>query len=120
MPVQISFDLTKGTDTLLVIDMAPPADVGGWSARFTVTKRMNASASGILVERLCASGFGGGQSGITVLNSGQGSFGIVPPTPEETSGWSAGVYACQFERTDSGSRTVPTQGRLLFGANIRG
>jgi hypothetical protein len=116
VPVFTNFNLTKGSDGALIIDLTPPVNVGGWGVRFAVTRRFN-STSGLISERLANSGFGGGQSGITVLDSGAGRFMITPPTPEELSGMQAGNYAYQFERTDSGGRGPLTQGFILLGVN---
>ena len=116
MPVYGNFELTKGTDGDLLIELSPPIDVGGWTVRFTISKRFNAS-SGVIVDRWASSGYGGGQSGITVTDSGVGRFTITAPTPEEFSGRDAGNYAMQFSRTDSGSRTPLSQGLILMGPN---
>lgn len=118
MPIIGTFDLTKGTDADLTIELSPPMNVGGWSVRCVFAKRFDVS-SGMLPDRVAASGYGGGQSGITVLDSGAGRFRITAPTPEEMSGRDPGNYALQFERTDSGSRGPLTQGFVLYGPNVR-
>jgi len=111
MPVQADVYLAKFEDGVLTVDMNPPVNVGGWSARFLVQKRFGGLSG--LIRKDVASGYGGGQSGITVVNSGQGSFNIAL-NGRDTSGMDLGVYSYAFERLDSGNRTVLSEGHLVL------
>lgn len=113
MPALADFNLYKYEDGLLTVPLRPPAAVGGWDIRFTVTLRQGADSSGLIVKSV-ASGYGGGASGISVLNSGQGVLQVTIRA-QDTSGLQPGPYAFAIERLDSGSRTPLTRGFLLLG-----
>lgn len=117
MPNVADINLAQYADGVITIAMTPPVAVGGWSVKFTMARRFS-SDSGICF-RYGASGFGGGESGVTVLDSGLGRFRVKAPSPEETSGLEPGNFAIQFERTDSGSRTVLSQGYEVMTPNVR-
>lgn len=114
MPVFVNFDLSKGADAQVVIDLTPPVDVTSWSVEFIVTRRFNASQSGVLFKRSAASGYTAGQSGVEVLDASVGRFGITGPVPEEMSGRDAGNYPFVFKRTDSGGRGSLSEGFALI------
>lgn len=119
MPDFQTFNLPKLSDGVLTINMTPPFAVGGLAFRFTLAERFDASTSGIILTRSCDSGYGGGQSGVTVTDSGQGQFQVTTPTPEEMSGRNPGNYAYQFECLSSGQRGPLTQGYCVLGPNAR-
>lgn len=110
MPV-VDFAMTQLEDFPLNVGVAPPTPVGGWNVRFQVLKRAGGTSG--LVVLTCASGYGGGQSGITVTNSGHGQFQALIPS-RMTSGLDAGSYYHDFTRLDSGSRTCIVQGTMLL------
>lgn len=107
-----NFRLIKYEDGLIIIPMRPAVPVGGWSAAFRVTRRFGDGLTP-LVLKSTASGHDG-VSGVTVMDSGLGKFGVTF-TPADRSGLEPGNYAFQFERMDSGFRTVLTQGYMLLG-----
>jgi hypothetical protein len=114
MPVLVDFSLARGEDAVLNVSMAPPVDVGGWDIRFEVAKRFG-SYSGFVTKSV-ASGFNGA-SGITVVNSGQGIFGVRLNTPD-TNDREFGNYAYAITRYTSGSRTVLTEGYVLLSPTV--
>jgi hypothetical protein len=102
------FQLLKYEDGALVINMAPPIPIGGWTLQFAATRRFG-STSGLIVKN-SASGYNG-VSGITVMNSGQGQFQIAI-YESDTSGLLPGNYAYTVQRQDSGEASVLAQGYL--------
>lgn len=111
MPVVADFPFVRYDDGILTISLAPPVAIGAWNIRLDVLKRFG-GVSGIFT-RVCASGFGGGQSGITIVSSGQGIFN-ADLRSVHTSGTEYGNLAYVAERLDSGSRTVLSEGYLLL------
>lgn len=119
MPEIANFDTPKFADGVITITLVPPQNVGGLSFVCAFGKRFGVSSSGILFSRQVTSGYGGGQSGITVTNSGQGVFQVTAPTPEEMSGRDPGNYAYEFYATDSGGRGPLSQGYWVAGSDLR-
>ena len=78
-----------------------------------VARRFGSDDISGLITKTCASGFGAGQSGITILNSGQGQF-QVSLRAQDSSGLLWGCYQYAAERMDSGSRTILTKGHLIL------
>lgn len=117
MPLFSDFNIAEYSDGTITIPMSPPVNVGGMSVLFTVARRFLSDAP--IALRSAATGFGGGQSGVTVLNSGEGVFKVTLPTPEEMSGRDPGNYACQLECIDSGRRGPLWQGYMVVGPNVR-
>ena len=113
MPVQADFQLPQFSDATFLVNLAPPVAIGGWSLRCLVAKRFGDEYVSGLITKSCASGYGAGQSGITILNSGQGRIQINL-VARDTSGLTWGGYQYAVERLDSGSRTILTQGQLLL------
>lgn len=112
MPVVVDFSLAKHEDGVLLVRMSPPVNVGGQTLRFSVSRRHGSDAP--FLVKFAASGYGGGQSGVTVTDSGLGAFG-VQLYGSEFSGKDPQNYAYKVERMDSGSRTQYTVGYLLLG-----
>lgn len=110
MPVNMDWSLVRYEDGVVNFGMDPPQAVGGWGVTFTVTKRFGSDAA--IMTKSMASGFVG-VSGITMVNSGQGQFNINI-WEADTSGLQPGNYACRIDRTDSGNKTLLTQGYLLL------
>lgn len=110
MPVYSDFTVTRHEDATLRVSMAPPTAIGAWSLRFFAQHRFGGISG--LIKKTCASGYGGGASGITIINSGQGVFDIAL-TSTDTSGLDPGCHAYTVERLDSGSRSVITLGYLI-------
>ena len=106
MPLYSDFTLGKFEDGIVVLELTPPIPIGGMSLEFTLAKRIGATP---LLTKSAASGFGGGVSGMTILNSGQGLLSISFQS-QEMSGLDIGAYACRIARTDSGSFTVLWRG----------
>jgi hypothetical protein len=107
MPSQMDFSSAHYADGILTMSLAPSANIGGWNIRFQVLKRFEGAVP--IVTRYAASGYGGGQSGITVTNSGQGVMNITLAS-QDFSGYSPGLFTYGIERMDSGSRTMLTYG----------
>ena len=117
MPLFSDFSLVKYEDGVLTIELSPPIPVGGMFLTFTMNKRMGGRVP--LLTRSCGSGYGGGESGITVVNSGIGVVAIDIDS-NNTSGLVPYNYACQLERMDPGNETVLWQGYMILGQNVRG
>lgn len=104
------FRMVSYSDGLVTIALEPPTAIGGWTIEFKVTKFFGGSSG--LITKSCSSGYGGGQSGITVTNSGQGIL-QVRINAADMSGQDAGAYPFQCKRTDSGFATPTSQGYYL-------
>jgi len=100
----------RSEDLTVAVAMQPPTDISTWSFQFQVLARLGGSSG--LITKSFASGYMGGQSGITVVNSGQGVFNIGINSPE-TSGWDSKNYAYQGRRMNSGSQNVISEGYLI-------
>ena len=87
-----------------------PTPVGGWDVRFELSKRFGEPEP--FIVKSSASGYSG-VSGVTVTNSGQGSWSI-PLYNAEVSGRDPGAYAYMFSRYTSGIRTELTKGYRLM------
>ncbi len=105
------FDLVAYADGILTIQLSPATAVGGWAAEFTVSKRFDGISG--YIRKTVASGYGGGQSGITILDSGAGRFNIRIWGPDGSGLMDPGTYAMQFTRTDSGLNTPLAKGWFL-------
>jgi len=110
--IQTDFLLNKFEDGQFVVQMSPPNPIGGWTLQWTMMRRFG-GISGLIVKS-CASGYGTNQSGISVLNSGNGQLQINIYSPD-TSGLNFGVYAQNLVRLDSGFNTVLLEGFLTLG-----
>lgn len=111
MPIQQDFGLVLREDGVIQTVMEPSTNIAGWNLQTLVTKRPG-HLSGLIVKS-AASGYGGGQSGITITNSGQGIF-TTAINSVDSSGFDPGAYAYRTERLDSGFRSVLTEGYLNF------
>ena len=109
MSVLLDFPLNRFEDGVFVVSMSPPQDISNWSLRFFMQHRFG-GVSG-LIQKYAASGYGGGVSGITITNSGQGVFNIAFRSVD-TSGLEYGNYAYTVERTESGHRQILTEGYM--------
>ena len=114
MSVQIDFGLFRFEDGVLSVEMVPAVSIAGWRLQYTQWKRFqntSGSTSGI-ITKMAASGFGGGQSGITITNSGQGRFNVALFATDMSGspGPDPGEYYYKVERMDSGFRQVLTEG----------
>ena len=110
MPVLADFSLARWEDGILTIGMEPPVPIGGWAMDFTLTRRFG-QVSGICTKSV-ASGYNA-QSGITVVNSGQGIFSVAIDSVN-TSGLDYGNYSYVVMRRDSGHVTALVEGTLLL------
>lgn len=117
MAVQADFSIGQREDVVLNISMTPPTAIGGWSLQFFVQHRFGGISG--LISKVSASGYGAGQSGITIGNSGQGQFS-VSLQGVDTSGMEYGSYAYTAMRLNSGSQTVLSLGYLLLNPGIQG
>jgi hypothetical protein len=108
--MQMDFAYTIRNDGTLGITLAPPIPVGGQSFVFGVGVRLGGSMN--LIQKSIASGFAG--SGITITNSGNGQFNVTIAA-QDTSGWSPGNYAYQFQRTQSGQFSTAVEGYMILG-----
>lgn len=107
MPTQ-NWVLQRYNDGFLTIPLSPPVAIGAWSILFEMTKREDGTP---IITKSVASGFNG-QSGITVTNSGNGTF-FISLFHGEMSGLDQGAYAYRVTRTDSGSHSTLAQGYRL-------
>lgn len=111
MPEYKDFSLGALENGALIMSVEPPTGVGGLAIQFTQGRRFpfavlsGAVVSG-LITKSCASGYGGGASGITVTDSGQGRISVALGPLDVSGSLEPGCYAYQIERLDSGSRTV--------------
>jgi hypothetical protein len=105
------FNVAEYADGLLKLTMTPSVNVGSKGVAFNLYERVGSPTP--ILTRSSSSGYGGGESGITVLDSGGGVFGIRAPTPEEMSGRDAGNFAYEFLFTDSGNRGPAAQGYCI-------
>ena len=106
MPVIGDFSIIKLEDGILYVELAPPVAIGGMALSCQVTRRFGGTSG--LIQKSVSSGFNGA-SGISVINSGQGMLSVAIRS-QDTSGLDYGNYAFSILRTDSGSRTVLTEG----------
>lgn len=111
MPVWSEFSLVRGEDAVVTISLVPPQPIDGWSILFEVGKRFGWTSG--LVRKSAASGYGGGQSGITVTDSGGGQMNVAI-NGTDTSGLQPGTYCFSAARTLSGQNTTFTQGELVL------
>ena len=111
MPTYVDYSLAKYEDGVLTLELQPPVAVGGWTLRYTETKRFGGLSGS--VYKWAASGFNN-VSGINVVNSGQGIMKITINSPD-SSGRDFGNYAFVVERVDSGHRTVLAEGYHKMG-----
>jgi anti-sigma factor RsiW len=109
MPIQCDFNFSRYEDGVLSISMRPPVSIGAWNLLFSLSKRFGGEPT---INKYAASGFSN-VSGIAVVNSGQGTFSVTINSVD-TSGLEYGNYAFQAIRTDSGSRTVLSEGYLVL------
>lgn len=111
MPVEANFTLGRGEDGAITIGLQNPTNIAGWALQFQVSKYFG-GLSGTF-SKFAASGFGGGQSGITVLNSGAGTVRVAVNSLD-TSGMDPGTYGYQLRRLDSGHVTEVTKGFFVL------
>lgn len=104
------FSWIKYDDGVLTIALTPPAPIGGWDLRFSLTKRFGGES--LLVTKSCASGYNN-VSGINIVNSGQGIFNVALSSVD-TSGLQPGLYASRCERMNSGARTTLSEGYMVL------
>src|SRR5207244_2422510 len=104
MPVHANFSYARYSDGVLAVGLQAATPIGGWTIQLTVTKRFGSPNISGLINKIAASGTGGGQSGITITDSGQGRFNIRLDSGDTTN-LDFGNYAGIIERTDSGFRT---------------
>ena len=103
MATMRSFSINKYEDGLLTINLSPPIAIGGVDVVFRVLKRYSGE-SGLIVKS-CGSGFGSGQSGISIIDSGQGMFQVYIAS-RDTSGLDTGTYVYGCSRTSSGQEAL--------------
>lgn len=117
MPILFDMPLVKFEDGILTVALNPPTAIGGWDIEFRVQKRFGQS-SGLIIKQ-AMSGYITGQSGITFVNSGNGTIDINVNQPD-TSGLEFGNYAASVRRMNSGSRSVLSQGFLVLYPDVDG
>src|SRR5271166_2345382 len=109
MPTQSDWTIYQYADGTLTVSLAPAANIGGWSLRCQVVNRFGGVTT--IVTKTASSGYGGGQSGITVTNSGQGVINVALNSVD-LSGQNPGQYCYEISRMDSGSRTPLANGYI--------
>lgn len=107
MAIQMDYSLVRFEDGTIQVGMQPPVNISAWNLQFQLLRRFG-GVSG-LITKSAASGFGGGQSGITIMSSGQGTFSVQIRS-QDTSGLDPGVYAYGIQRLDSGFQTTLVKG----------
>lgn len=108
MAVQCDFAFARYEDGTLSVTMKPPVPITNWSIQFDIMKRFGGES---LVNKMVASGYNG-TSGITVVNEALGVFNISLSYDVDMSGFQYGNYAYQSRRTDSGGRSIITEGYM--------
>lgn len=111
MPTLATFSLVPNNDGIITVSLEPPTSIGGTILQFQVLKYFNGNSG--LITKTCASGYGGGQSGITITNSGQGILNVSIHAGD-TSGLDDGAYAYNLSRLSSGLQTCLSQGYVLL------
>lgn len=118
MPLRSDFTLSRYEDVDVLVETSPPIPVGGMNLQFVMARRFGSlpypTRSGeVLITKTCATGFGAGQSGISVIDSGQGVL-AVSFASVETSGLRPGPYACKLFRNDPGNVTLLWEGYMVL------
>lgn len=97
-------------DGILTVTMTPPVSIAGWALQFQMSKRAGGTP---LVTKSMDSTHTTGQSGITMVNAGQGVFNVAN-WAAEVSGLDNGNYYFNVQRLNSGFFTLVSEGfRLL-------
>jgi len=107
----IDFELNRGDDAIIGWSLEPPAAIGGMEIHFQATKRFGGSV--VLIDKSIASGYGAGQSGVFIINSGQGRLNFSLNSAD-TSGQDFGNISYTIKRFDSGNMTSFTEGYLVL------
>lgn len=105
MPVIVDFSIARYEDAIINMSIVPPTPIGGWSIQFDMMHRFG--GEGFTVKSMASGMYG--VSGMNIVNSGQGVMQIRM-NAVNTSGRDYGEYAFAITRTDSGFRTVLTEG----------
>jgi hypothetical protein len=114
MPTHQDVQLARFEDGAFLITLTPPIPIGGWDARFDIMKRFNSDEP--LYTALSASGYGAGQSGITITSSGEGRLTVRIPGVA-LSGQTDKINFCYtLQRYTSGCRVLASQGFLTLQA----
>ena len=116
MTIATNYSFARGDDVTLQVSMVPPTSIAGWSIQFLVQKHFGGLSG--LITKTGASGYGGGQSGVTVTNSGQGVFNIAIAA-QNTSGFEFSPLSYAITRLDSGSTNVLTEGFVNILPSMR-
>lgn len=110
MPLYSDFNLAAYADGTLTIQLTPATNISAWAVEYYQTKRFG-NLSGTIVKSM-ASGFAAGESGITIVSSGQGTFN-VNLWHGEMSGRDPGNFAYEARRTNSGFHSIIARGYRL-------
>lgn len=110
MPVISDFSIARFEDGILTINLAPAVAIGGWDLRLQISNRLG-STSGLLFAYV-GSGMNN-QSGLNILNSGQGQLAATIPG-SNFSGQDFKNYAYTLTRTTSGFNTCLAEGYLVM------
>lgn len=105
--------ITQYDDNIVGIQITPPTNISTYDFRFTMRYRFNGETALIQKYSTSMSGTGGGQSGITVTNSGGGLL-TVTINSIDTSGIPSTAYAYDLARTNSGSYADLVHGFVLL------
>lgn len=97
MPIVGDWSVIRGNDLQITFGLKPPTNIGGMQIGFFLYKRLGSDSP--LVSKYAMSGFI--SSGVSVVNSGQGSLGITLNS-QDTSGLEPGNYVFKVKRLDSG------------------
>jgi hypothetical protein len=109
MPVIYS-DITiqPEVDGTITISLVPPTSISQWNLEWRNTNRFG-GVSGLIVTS-CASGYGNGVSGMTVLDSGLGIVNTKIRSSQTSGVQGAQVYT--FRRLGSGVAQMLSEGYL--------
>lgn len=116
MPLQQDFDLARYEDGVLTVTLTPPTALSNETLVFNAA--INFLCTSGLITKSCASGFLGGQSGITIVDPTHGVMNIQINS-SDTSGLDCGPLAYTVERQTSGKNKVLVEGYLRLGPSSR-
>ncbi len=117
MPVITDYSIGVNEDGLLTVSLSPPTPIADWTIRYMEQKR-DGGISGFNFKYYGPDA-GGGVSGITLVDAGQGTFN-VQLNAVDSSGMDPANYVWSAERMDSGFRTTVACGTksLTPGAGL--
>lgn len=107
MATRTDFQFERGQAITIVQSLASPQSILGWTFSFTV--RSSPTSSTALITKTSS-------DGISVIDAINGAWSISLSASDTSSSTTmpAGTYYWHTERTDSGSETVLSYGKMLI------